>query len=159
TQDRQDRLIAGRHASARHRRGVRAQSRSGSRRVGTPADGRHRRPSGNRVLRGGQSHTAIPGTRQKAAAAPRPPLSRAREVTEYLSVEQVLGLHAALTREFGGASGLRDRGALESAVARPAMTFGGEDLYPDMAAKAAALMHSLVLNDPSLDGNKRVAVA
>jgi len=36
------------------------------------------------------------------------------------------------------------------------MTFGGEDLYPDIAAKAAALMHSLVMNHPFVDGNKRV---
>ena len=77
----------------------------------------------------------------------------------YLSVEQVLALHEALTRQFGGASGVRDRGALESAIARPAMTFGGEDLYGDHAAKAAALMHSLVLNHPFVDGNKRVGVA
>jgi len=51
---------------------------------------------------------------------------------------------------------LRDRGALESAAARPSMTFGGEDLYPDPAAKAGALMHSLVMNHPYVDGNKRV---
>jgi death-on-curing protein len=79
--------------------------------------------------------------------------------TLYLSVEQVLALHQALVGQFGGASGVRDRGALESAVARPAMTFGGEDLYEDLAAKAAALMHSLVLNHPFVDGNKRVGVA
>jgi death-on-curing protein len=79
-------------------------------------------------------------------------------MTEYLSVEQVLALHEGLTDQFGGASGVRDRRALESAVARPAMTFGGEDLYGDLAAKAAALMHSLVLNHPCVDGNKRVGV-
>ena len=78
---------------------------------------------------------------------------------EYLSVEQVLALHRELVHEFGGSAGLRDRGALELAVARPAMTFGGEDLYADLAAKAAALMHSLVLNHPFVDGNKRVGVA
>ncbi len=54
---------------------------------------------------------------------------------------------------------MRDRGALESALARPAATFGGEDLYPDIADKAAALIHSLALNHPFVDGNKRVAVA
>ena len=79
--------------------------------------------------------------------------------TLYLSVEQVLAFHQALVGQFGGASGVRDRGALESAVARPAMTFGGEDLYGDVAAKAAALMHSLVLNHPFVDGNKRVGIA
>lgn len=77
----------------------------------------------------------------------------------YLSIEQVLELHGALVRAFGGAPALRDRGSLESALARPAMTFGGEDLYPDVAAKAAALMHSLVLNHPFVDGNKRIGAA
>lgn len=74
----------------------------------------------------------------------------------YLSIEQVVELHDIQIRRFGGADGLRDRGALESAVARPQMTFGGEDLYVDVAEKAAALMHSLVMNHPFIDGNKRV---
>lgn len=51
---------------------------------------------------------------------------------------------------------MRDGGSLESAVARPQMTFEGEDLYPDVAAKAAALMHPLVMNHAFIDGNKRV---
>ena len=75
----------------------------------------------------------------------------------YLSVEQVRALHADQLRLYGGATGLRDKGALESALARPTMTFGGEDLYEDLASKASALMHSLVLNHPFVDGNKRVA--
>lgn len=79
--------------------------------------------------------------------------------TTYLSVAQIRGLHAALVQEFGGSEGLRDPGGLEAAAARPAMTFDGDDLYPDLAAKAAALMHSLVLNHPFVDGNKRVAAA
>jgi death-on-curing protein len=77
-------------------------------------------------------------------------------VTVYLAVTQVLRLHEKLIAAFGGAKGLRDAGALESAVARPQQTFAGEDLYPDTAAKAAALMHSLVMNHPFIDGNKRV---
>ena len=80
-------------------------------------------------------------------------------MTLYLSVEQVLSLHKALVGQFGGTSGMRERGALESALARPAMTFGGDDLYADLAAKAAALMQSLVLNHPFVDGNKRIGVA
>ena len=75
---------------------------------------------------------------------------------EYLSVEQILELHEYQIARFGGSSGLRDRGAVEAAVARPQMTFGGDDLYPDLAAKAAALLHSLVQNHPFVDGNKRV---
>lgn len=77
----------------------------------------------------------------------------------YLSVGQVVYLHAELVGMFGGALAIRERGSLESAVARPATTFGGEDLYGDLAAKAGALMHSLVLNHPFIDGNKRVAAA
>ena len=77
-------------------------------------------------------------------------------MTVYLSLEQVLDLHRVQIKRFGGATGLRDRGALEAALGRPPMTFGGEDLYPDVAAKAAALMHSLVMNHPFVDGNKRV---
>jgi len=77
-------------------------------------------------------------------------------VTVYLSVVQVLRLHQKQIATFGGSGGLRDEGSLDSAVARPQMTFGGEDLYPDTAAKAAALMHSLVMNHPFIDGNKRV---
>ena len=76
-------------------------------------------------------------------------------MTTYLSLTQVLDLHRRQIRRFGGGSGLRDRGALEAAVARPQMTFGGEDLYPEVADKAAALMHSLVMNHPFVDGNKR----
>ena len=78
-------------------------------------------------------------------------------IVGYLSVDQVRALHADQLRLYGGATGLRDKGGLESALARPAMTFGGEDLYEDLAAKPAALMHSLALNHPFVDGNKRVA--
>ena len=52
---------------------------------------------------------------------------------------------------------MRDRGALERALARQAATFGGGDLKPALATPAAALMHSLALNHPFVDGNKRVA--
>lgn len=76
-----------------------------------------------------------------------------------LSAAQILALHQALLRAFGGRRGLRDRGALEASLARPFATFDGEDLYPDAAAKAAALMHSLVSNHPFVDGNKRVGAA
>jgi death-on-curing protein len=78
-------------------------------------------------------------------------------VTVYLSVEQLLRLHQIQIQHFGGGAGLRDRGGLEAAAARPQATFGGEDLYPDLPAKAAALMHSLAMTHPFTDGNKRVA--
>lgn len=80
-------------------------------------------------------------------------------MTVYLSPAQAVALHHELLAVFGGLAGVRDRGNLEAAIARPAMTFGGEDLYPDVAAKAAALMHSLILNHPFVDGNKRTGAA
>lgn len=76
-------------------------------------------------------------------------------MTLYLSVEQVIEIHRQQVAEFGGVHGLRDLGGLEAAAARPQMTFGGEDLYPELSDKAAALLHSLVLNHPFIDGNKR----
>jgi death-on-curing protein len=77
-------------------------------------------------------------------------------VTVYLSLAQVLELHRLQIRRFSGSAGLRDRGGLEAALARPQMTFGGEDLYPDLEAKAAALLHSLAANHPFVDGNERI---
>ena len=74
----------------------------------------------------------------------------------YLSVKQLGALHRIQIEFYQGGEGLRDPGALEAAAARPAMTFDGEDLYPEMPQKAAALMHSIVKNHPFVDGNKRV---
>jgi death-on-curing protein len=77
----------------------------------------------------------------------------------YLTVDEVVHLHRLMLERFGGASGLRDRGALESSVVQPQMTFGGQDLYPTLAEKASALGFSLVLNHPFVDGNKRAGHA
>lgn len=80
-------------------------------------------------------------------------------MTEYLSLAQLLRLYELQIKAFGGSMGVRDRAGAEAALARPQVTFGGEDLYPDIEAKAAALMHSLVMNHPFLDGNKRAGAA
>ena len=77
-------------------------------------------------------------------------------MTAYLDIDQILFIHRSQIKRFGGLKGLRDRGALLAAIGRPQMTFGGEDLYPDLPDKVAALMHSLVMNHPFVDGNKRV---
>jgi death-on-curing protein len=77
----------------------------------------------------------------------------------YLSLREVLDLHDALLEQSGGASGIRDLGALESALAQPRASFGGSDLHPTLVGKCAALGYSLTLNHPFLDGNKRVAHA
>ena len=77
----------------------------------------------------------------------------------YLTLPEVLELHRRLLAQSGGAGGLRDIGALESAVAQPRMTFEATDLYPSLPEKAAALAFSLISNHPFLDGNKRVGHA
>ncbi len=77
----------------------------------------------------------------------------------HLALGEVLDLYDRVMRQSGGAAGIRDRGALESAVAQPKMTFGGEDLYPTIGSKAAALGYSLIGNHPFVDGNKRIGHA
>lgn len=70
-------------------------------------------------------------------------------------LEDILNLHKYSIQKYGGSEGLRDSGLLESAIARPFQTFGGEDLYPSVFEKAAALGESLIINHPFIDGNKR----
>jgi len=77
----------------------------------------------------------------------------------YLSLGEVIDLHQALLDQTGGATGIRDLGGLESALAQPRATFGGTDLHSTIEQKAAALGFSLTLNHPFVDGNKRVAHA
>ena len=77
----------------------------------------------------------------------------------YLSLLEILELHEAVIASSGGSRGIRDIGALESAVNQPRLTFDKSDLYPDIISKAAALCFSLVMNHPFIDGNKRVGHA
>ena len=70
-------------------------------------------------------------------------------------IEDILWIHNASIERFGGGKGVRDMGLLHSAIARPFQTFGGEDLYPEVFSKAAALAESLIVNHPFVDGNKR----
>ena len=70
------------------------------------------------------------------------------------SVDEVLATHARLLAEFGGAYGVRDRGAIEAALARPKSGY-----YRDIIEEAAALLESLSQNHPFVDGNKRTAIA
>lgn len=76
-----------------------------------------------------------------------------------LTAPQVLFIHARLIDETGGSHGVRDLGLLQSALARPQATYDGQELYPSLFAKAAALMDSLIRNHPFIDGNKRTAVS
>lgn len=77
----------------------------------------------------------------------------------YLTLSEALELHRRVIGQSGGALGLLNLGALESALAQPRVTFGGKDLYPSIVEKAAALGHSLIQNHPFLDGNKRTGHA
>jgi death-on-curing protein len=80
-------------------------------------------------------------------------------MTRYLSLEQVLEAHRQVVAQSGGSEGVRDIGIVESAVAQPAMSFGGQELYPSLEEKAAALGFSLINNHPFVDGNKRIGHA
>lgn len=73
------------------------------------------------------------------------------------TARQVLILHERMIQKYGGSSGVRDMGMLESAVGRPFASFSGEDLYPDIFMKAGAFIQSIVKNHPFIDGNKRTA--
>ena len=73
---------------------------------------------------------------------------------DYLTVADVLGLHAVLMQRYGGAPGIRDPGALEAALFRPQTGY-----YEDIVMEAAALLESLAINHPFVDGNKRTAFA
>ena len=76
----------------------------------------------------------------------------------YLSLAEIIELHRLSTETSGGATGIRDLGALESAVAQPKATFDMIDLYPSVADKAAVLCFSIVQNHPFVDGNKRTGL-
>lgn len=73
---------------------------------------------------------------------------------DYLTVADVLGMHTILMQRYGGATGVRDPGALEAALYRPQTGY-----YEDIVAEAAALLESLAINHPFIDGNKRIAYA
>ena len=72
--------------------------------------------------------------------------------SSFPSTDEVIATHDALIAEFGGAMGLRDLGALESALFRPQMGY-----YDGLIEEAAAMMESLAMNTPFVDGNKRTA--
>ena len=77
----------------------------------------------------------------------------------YLTLGEVVELHRRVLQAGGGAPGIRDVGALDSAVAQPRAMFGSSDLYPTLVEKATALGFSLVRDHPFVDGNKRVGPA
>jgi death-on-curing protein len=76
----------------------------------------------------------------------------------HLTVEIVREIHAAAIAQFGGADGVREMALLESAVAAPQASFGGQSPYKDLAEVAAAYLFYLCKNHPFVDGNKRAAL-
>jgi death-on-curing protein len=73
-------------------------------------------------------------------------------------LEEVLYIHERSLEAYGGASGVRDQNALQSAVGSPAQTFGGEFLYESLAAMASAYWFGISENQAFVDGNKRTAI-
>lgn len=76
---------------------------------------------------------------------------------QYVEIDEVLSIHKALVAQAGTNAALRDFALLHSAIERPKATFGGQDLYPTVFSKAAALLQSLCMNHPFTDGNKRTS--
>lgn len=74
-----------------------------------------------------------------------------------ISIKEVEIIHNILIDKFGGSKGIRDIGLLESALARPFATFDDNDLYLNPTEKASAILESIVINHPFIDGNKRTA--
>jgi death on curing protein len=72
-----------------------------------------------------------------------------------ISTEDVLKIHKLLIDQFGGSHGVRDKSSLDSAINRPFATFDQQELYPEPVDKAAAILESIVINHPFIDGNKR----
>ena len=77
----------------------------------------------------------------------------------HLTLGEVLALHRRILAASGGRAGVRDLGAIASAVAQTKASAGGQDAYPSLIEKAAALGYSLIRNHGFLDGNKRIAHA
>ena len=74
-----------------------------------------------------------------------------------IDLEKAEEVHDNVIYEFGGSNGIRDKGLLLSALARPYATFDQQDLYPTAVEKAAAVFESIIINHPFIDGNKRTA--
>lgn len=72
-----------------------------------------------------------------------------------ITKEIVLRLHELSILKYGGSAGIRDEGLMESAIARPYQTFGGEYLYKTVFEQAASIAESIIINHPFIDGNKR----
>ena len=76
----------------------------------------------------------------------------------FLTLDDILESHLNQIDTYGGCHGIRDIGLLESAIAQPETSFGGQYLHADIFEMAAAYLYHLVMNHPLVDGNKRVGL-
>jgi death-on-curing protein len=75
---------------------------------------------------------------------------------DFLNLEDILRIHRDQVERYGGGLGVRDQGLLESAIAMPQASFGGQHLHTDLFEMGAAYLYHLTMNHPFIDGNKRV---
>lgn len=75
-----------------------------------------------------------------------------------LTEQQVLSVHKMMIKATGGLDGVRDTGLLQSALSAPFQAFEGEEVYPSLLSKAAAICRSVISNHPFVDGNKRTGI-
>jgi death-on-curing protein len=76
----------------------------------------------------------------------------------FLTLDDIIESHLNQIDTYGGSHGIRDIGLLESAIAQPEASFGGQYLHADIFEMAAAYLYHLVMNHPFVDGNKRVGL-
>ena len=76
-----------------------------------------------------------------------------------ISLKLAKELNEIIAKASGGSAGIRDEGSLLSALNRPFQTFDGQDLYPSAIEKSAAIVESIIINHPFIDGNKRMGYA
>ncbi|MCC5900098.1 MAG: type II toxin-antitoxin system death-on-curing family toxin [Phormidium sp. BM_Day4_Bin.17] len=81
------------------------------------------------------------------------------QMPKFVPLTSVLKIHQAQIDQFSGSHGIRDQELLESALAQPQATFGGQYLHPNIVAQAAAYLFHICMNHPFLDGNKRTGLA
>ena len=74
-------------------------------------------------------------------------------------VPEVLFFHTVAIQQYGGGEGIRDKGALEAAIARPWVSFAGQEAFPTPFDKAAAICESIINRNPFVDGNKRTGLS
>ena len=76
----------------------------------------------------------------------------------YVNLEEVIYIYTEIIKRTGGQPGIRDEKLLEEVLAKPLVSFEGEELYPDLFTKVSIFIYSMITNSPFIDGNKRTAI-